>query len=231
MYTPSNPQDPLAVTDKTVWYTVVGVVGEMKLRDLVEGDQRVGTYYFAMTQMPATTMTFAIKTTADPRSLVTSVRQTINQLDRELPVFDLRTMQERTDRSLVTRRSPLLLSLVFGALALFLSAVGIYGVLAYSVTQRSKEFGIRIALGSSARGVFDLVLREGLVLIGLGLLVGIAGALSLRRALETQLFGVRATDPVVMLLIVGILGMVAVAACLVPARRATRIDPIVALAE
>jgi ABC-type antimicrobial peptide transport system permease subunit len=131
----------------------------------------------------------------------------------------------------VTRRSPLLLSLVFGALALFLSAVGIYGVLAYSVTQRSKEFGIRIALGSSARGVFDLVLREGLVLIGLGLLVGIAGALSLRRALETQLFGVRATDPVVMLLIVGILGMVAVAACLVPARRATRIDPIVALAE
>ena len=135
------------------------------------------------------------------------------------------------EKSLVSRRSPVLLSLSFGVVALFLSAIGIYGVLAYLVTQRRKEIGIRIALGSSARGIFELVLREGLILIAGGFVVGAIGAIALRRSLESQLFDVSATDPVVLATVTIVLASVAVLACALPARRATRIDPIIALAE
>ena len=117
------------------------------------------------------------------------------------------------------------------AIALFLSAIGIYGVLAYLVTQRRREIGIRIALGSSARAIFDLILREGLMLIAGGFSLGAAGAVLLRRSLESQLFGVSAADPVVLLTVTGLLALVAVAACALPARQATQIDPIVALSE
>jgi ABC-type antimicrobial peptide transport system permease subunit len=135
------------------------------------------------------------------------------------------------EKSLVSRRSPVLLSLSFGAIALFLSAIGIYGVLAYLVTQRTKEIGIRIALGGSARAIFELVLREGLLLIGGGFVLGGIGAIALRKSLESQLFGVSAADPLVLIAVTVTLGLVAVAACALPARRATRIDPIVALAQ
>jgi ABC-type antimicrobial peptide transport system permease subunit len=135
------------------------------------------------------------------------------------------------EKSLVSRRSPVVLSLAFGGVALLLSAIGIYGVLAYLVTQRRKEIGIRIALGSSARGIFELVLREGLFLIVGGFALGAAGALALRKSLESQLFDVSATDPRVLVAVTVILAAVAVVACALPARRATRIDPIIALAE
>jgi putative ABC transport system permease protein len=136
-----------------------------------------------------------------------------------------------TARSLANRRAPALLSMVFGFVALFLSAIGIYGVLAYLVTQRTKEIGIRVALGSTAAEVFRLVLREGLVLVGIGLVLGAIGTLLLRHTVESLLFGVSATDSRVLLLVGGMLAAVAVAACCVPARRATKIDPLVALME
>jgi len=176
-------------------------------------------------------MTFALKTAGDPLSLTSAVRGALNGLDRELPVFDTQTMDQRMEKSLIGRRSPVVLSLIFGGVALFLSALGIYGVLAYLVTQRQREIGIRIALGSSASAIFELVLREGLLLIASGFAVGAAGAFALRRSLEGLLFGVTAGDPRVLAAVVGLLAAVAVMACVLPAHRATRVDPIVALTE
>jgi predicted permease len=231
MYRPTDLNNIIAITDKTVFFTVVGVVREIKLHDLAEGSKTVGSYFFPMDQDASRAITFALKTAGDPAALTGSVRAALSALDRELPVFDVQTMEQRMDRSLMSRRSPVLLSLAFGGVALFLSAIGIYGVLAYLVTQRTKEIGIRIALGSSARAIFELVLREGLLLIGAGFAAGAIGAVALRRALESQLFGVSATDPVVLGVVTLLLVATATLACALPARRATRIDPIVALSE
>jgi ABC-type antimicrobial peptide transport system permease subunit len=135
-------------------------------------------------------------------------------------------MQERTGLSLMSRRAALVLGVAFGGVALFLAAIGIYGVLTYLVAQRTREIGIRIALGSSTSGVFKLVLREGMLLIFGGLILGLAGAVALRALLETQVYGVRAMDPLVLSTVVVGLAVIALAACALPARRATRVDPV-----
>jgi putative ABC transport system permease protein len=231
MYKPNDIKDLTAISPETVFYTVVGVIADIKLHDLTEGEKTVGAYYFPVDQDTSSGLTFAIKTAGDPLSLTSAVRGVLNGLDRELPVFDTQTLDQRVEKSLVSRRSPVMLSLTFGIVALCLSAIGIYGVLAYLVTQRRKEIGIRIALGSSGRAIFDLVLREGLILIAGGFVVGAIGAVVLRKSLESQLFGVSAADPIVLFVVTAILAIVAITACAVPARRATRIDPIVALSE
>ena len=232
MYEPTDKADLLRITNETPWYSVIGVVGEVKLRGLVEGVGETGAYYMPQAQKPYRTLTFAIRTSgASPQSVAGAVRIAIARIDRELPMFDVATMIERADRSVATRRSSMLLSMTFACLALFLAAIGIYGVLAYLVTLRTKEIGIRVALGSSSRAVFHLILGEGLVLIAAGFALGAAGAIAFRWTLQSELFGVRASDPVVLVSVVGVLAIVALAACAIPARRATRIDPIVALAE
>jgi ABC-type antimicrobial peptide transport system permease subunit len=184
-----------------------------------------------MAQGSSSLMTFAVKTAGRPEAMAGALRTAVASLDRELPVFDLQTMAQRTDKSLLNRRSPAMLALGFAMVALLLSAVGIYGVLAYLVTQRKKEIGIRIALGSSAKGIFDLILGEGVWLVGAGFLLGAVGALLLRKTLEGQLFGISATDPLVVGAVAALLATVALAACAVPARRATRINPTIVLTE
>jgi predicted permease len=231
MFKPEDINNIFAVTDKTVFFTVVGVIHDIRQRSLTEGGRSVGAYYFPLAQDTSSLLTFAVRTSGDPLTLAGAVRGAVSQIDRELPVFDIQTMEARMERSLVTRRSPVLLSVSFGAIALFLSAIGIYGVLAYLVTQRRKEIGIRIALGSSASSIFELVLREGLLLVAGGFVIGAAGAIAVRRSLESQLFGVSPFDPVVLMAVSALLAAVAIAACALPARRATRIDPIVALSE
>ena len=232
MYKPDDDaKDLTAVTDKTVFFTVVGVVAEMKLRNLTDGDNLVGAYFFPLTQEPQNDLTFVLKAAADPGTLSGALRREVAAVDSQLPVFEMQPMSYWTDRSLAKRRSPALLSIAFGFVALFLSAIGIYGVLAYLVTQRTKEIGIRVALGSTAWAVFQLVLREGLLLVAAGLAAGGIGSYLLRRTLESQLFGVTSSNPVVLVLVSVVLAAVALVACALPARRATKIDPLVALTE
>ena len=229
MYRPNSAAELQGPTTDTQWLTVVGVVGDVKQDGLVPDRTPVGTYYFPAAQDPPRTFAFAIRSAGEPKDLSASLRRTIAGLDPELPVFLVRTMEQVTDQSLVTRRWPMLLSMGFGVVALLLSAVGIYGVLAYLVTQRTKEIGIRVALGGAPRRIFDLVLREGLLLLGIGCAAGLVGLVALRRVLESQLYGVAPGDPAVLASATALLGVVAIVACAIPARRATRIDPVLAL--
>lgn len=215
---------------KSHFYTVVGVVGSVRTTGLTEKEP-VGAYYFPLAQDVGRGMTLVTRTAGEPESLVSAIRQQVTAMDPELPFFAVKPMQLRVEESLVSRKTPMMLATLFGAIALFLASVGIYGVLAYQVAQRRKEIGIRMALGSDGRRIFGLIVSEGLWLLCLGIGVGLAGAFVIRRAMETQLFGVQPMDPIVLALVTGVLGTVALLACAVPARRAARIDPLIALAD
>ena len=215
---------------KSRYYTVVGVVGNVRTTGLTEKEP-VGAYYFPFAQEVVRGMTLVTRTAGDPSAIVNSVRQQVLALDPELPFFSVKPMQQRVEESLVSRRTPMLLATLFGGIALFLAAVGIYGVLAYQVAQRRKEISIRIALGSDGRRIFALIVSEGLWLLAIGIAAGIAGAFAIRKAMETQLFGVQPMDPLVLAAVAGVLGAVAFIACAVPARRAARIDPLIALTD
>ena len=219
------------MTPRTQTFTVVGVIAPMKLEMLVDPRGQVGACYFPLAQQPARALTFAVRTDADPAMVSHAVRDAIHSVDRELPAFDLQPMERWTTQSLASRRTAMLLSLIFSAIALFLAAVGIYGVLAYLVAHRRKEIGIRLALGASARAAFALVMREGLVVTAIGLGLGAIGVAFLERALRSQLFGITVTDPVVLAVVTGLLASVAATACAVPAWRASRIDPRIALSD
>jgi putative ABC transport system permease protein len=212
------------------WYTVVGVVGNIRLRGLTEKEP-VGAYYMPFAQDVDRGMVMAARTAGDPAAIAGSIREQVTQIDPELPFFSVKPMQQRVEESLVNRRTPMLLATLFGGIALFLAAVGIYGVLAYQVAQRRKEIGIRLALGSDGRRIFSLIVSEGLVLLALGVAVGLAGAVAIRSAMATQLYGVQPLDPMVLALVTAVLGVVAFLACAVPARRASHIDPLIALTD
>lgn len=229
MYSPGSAQDLTKPGPDSRWYTVVGVVSEIRMSGLVETDDRVGAYYFPLAQQPRHNLGLTIRADSSSTAITPAIRRTLAEIDPELPLFGVVTMQERLEETLVDRRTPMVLAAVFGAVALFLAAVGIYGVLAYQVAQRAREIGIRMALGSDAWRVFLLILSEGLMLLGAGLALGIIGAFSIRSALESQLYGVGAMDPFVLGSVAVVLGLVSLAACAVPARRASKIDPVIAL--
>ena len=191
----------------------------------------MGTYYFPFEQNVIRGMTLVTRTAGDPSSVVNAIRQQVTSLDPELPFFSVKPMQQRVDESLVSRRTPMMLASLFGGIALFLAAVGIYGVLAFQVAQRRKEIGIRMALGSDGRRIFGLIVTEGLWLLAAGIGIGLAGAFGIRRAMATQLFGVQPMDPLVLSAVAATLGVVAFIACAVPARRASHIDPLIALTD
>jgi predicted permease len=227
MRTIDEPEDILNA-DGGTFFTIVGVVETIRMRGLT-GVDMPGSYYFPLAQQARRGIDIAVKTAGDPNALIGSVRGVISGIDTELPLFDIRTMEERVGDSLTNRRTPMLLTAMFSAVALLLAAVGIYGVLAYLVQMREKEIGIRVALGSGTAGVFGLVLREGVAILAIGVAAGLAGAFALSRFIESQLYQVSAADPVVLLLVAAVLSAVALVACLIPARRATRIDPVEAL--
>ncbi len=229
MYRPQSAQNLLGVNEQTRFLTVVGVVGEIKQDGLVTAVAPVGAYYLPIAQQPIRYITFTLRSAGDALAVSGPLRAAIASLDPELPVFSVKTVEQLADDSLVTRRWPMLLSMGFGVVALLLSALGIYGVLAYLVTQRTKEIGIRMAVGGTPRAMFDLVVREGLVLLAVGLVAGGLGLVVLRRTLEAQLYGVSPGDPSVLALAALVLGVVALVACTVPARRATHINPVQAL--
>lgn len=232
MYLPQRPEDVVKPGPDVIWLHVVGVVGTVKLEGLVEGEgARVGAYYFPYAQSPSRGLGLALRTEGDPVAITSAVRQVLASLDPQLAFFDVVAMPERLERSLDNRRTPMLLSVGFGAVALLLASVGIYGVLAYQVSQRTREIGIRMALGSTAAGVLRLVLREGTGLVVAGLAGGLVGAVALKRVIASELYGVGAFDPIVLLAVTGILGLTSLIACLGPARRAAKVNPLVALSR
>ena len=229
MYFPSGPKDLLKIDEHTVWLTVVGVARTLRYENLDDSGAIVGAYYLPNAQQPAGSFTFALKTAGDPGSAVRSLRTEISRLDPDLAVFDVHSMSERIDLSLASRRTSMLLANAFGGVALFLASLGIYGVLAYLVAQRTREIGIRVALGSTRAGILRLVLREGFKLVAMGFVLGIAGAALLQKAVATQIYGVQPYDPLVLAGVMALLAGIALVACADPARRAMRVDPVVVL--
>jgi hypothetical protein len=232
MCKPSGPNDILKPNENTRWLTVVVVIRNVELEDLAGRPGNSGAYYFPAAQAVPRGLVVAIKTArSDPEAVLQTVRAELKKIDPAMPLANVRTMTEYTALSLMSRKAAMTLAASFGLVSLFLSSIGIYGVLAYVVTQRSREIGIRIALGSTTRGIFHLVLREGLWLVVGGLTLGFGATFALRRALEAQIYGLGALDPVIMASVLGILGVIAGAACSLPARRAKKVDPVVVLTK
>lgn len=229
MYFPTDPKDLMKVDAHRDWYTVIGVARTLRYENLEDSKAASGAYYLCNSQQPTNTFTFALKTTTPSSSVVQALRAEISRLDPDLAVFDVHSMSERVDLSLSSRRTSMLLANVFGVVALFLASLGIYGVLAYLVAQRTREIGIRVALGSTSVGILRLVLREAFKLVAIGLILGFAGAASLQKAVASEVYGVRPLDPLVLGGVIALLAVVGIAACSLPARRAMRVDPVIAL--
>ncbi len=212
-------------------FTIVGVVGTINSIDLAQPVMKERLYYPVTQQPRASGMALVLKTGLDPATLVSQVRAAVQSIDPEQAIADVRTMDQWMSRSLEGRRTPMVLLALFGGLALVLSAIGIYGVLAFGVAQRVREFGIRQALGADRRSILSLVLTQGLRTVGAGLVLGLGGAFLLSRFLQSLLFGVGQHDFAVFAGVTVLLLGVATVACYIPARKATLIDPMVALRE
>lgn len=220
------------------WSTVVGIVGDVKDSTIQEAaGPHTYTPYLQVSDKylenpvigELRTLHLAVRTEGDPSSVTSAVRQEISSLDPALAVADVKTMDTRVGESLAPQRFDLSLLGLFAGLAIFLAAVGVYGVLSYSVAQRSHEIGVRIALGAQPAGVLGMVVREGLKLTLAGAAIGAVAALALTQLMGSLLYGVTAHDPLTFAGVVALISAVSIAACYIPARRAANVDPMVAL--
>ncbi len=227
------PGSPGSPGKESPWLTIVGIAGDVKQGGL---DHKTGSeLYFLNDQAPEATgyapgtMYLVVRSARDPMSLAAPVRGEIRRLDPAIPVADVRPMTEVVYASVAQPRFIAFLVLIFAVVALSLAAIGTYGVLAYTVELRTQEIGVRMALGAQARQILRMVMTQGAWLVGAGLLLGVAGALALRRALASVLFGVAPTDPGIFAGVLALLAAVGLFACYLPAQRAMRVDPLVAL--
>jgi putative ABC transport system permease protein len=213
--------------DTPDWVTVVGVVGNVKHTTL--GGESGMQMYQPVLQAPARTMTFVIRTAVEPTSIVESARSTIASIDKTLPLSNVKTMERIISDSVAPFRFNMFLLVLFAIVAMILTTVGVYGVMNYSVAQRTQEIGIRMALGAQPNEVRALILKQGLVLSSIGLAIGLAGGFAMTRLMSSLLYGVSATDPATFAVVALFLAGVALLACYIPAHKATRVDPGVAL--
>ncbi|MGZ4872509.1 MAG: ABC transporter permease [Candidatus Angelobacter sp.] len=227
-------QDPLGkrisfgdLASRREWATVVGVVGRIK-QDALDSDSRIA-FYLPHSQYISRLLNIVLRTTTDPASLTSAVAHELHEVDRDLPLYGVVTMEERVAGSLARRRFTTVLLAMFAGFALALATIGIYGVMAYLVIQGTREIGIRMALGATQRTVLRLVVKQGMMLALCGVGVGLIAALAFSRLVSGLLFGVRATDPLTFVAITVLLTLVALLASYIPARRAARIDPMISL--
>jgi putative ABC transport system permease protein len=214
---------------KDEWLTIVGVVADVKVSTLEA--ETTPAIYMSIFQIPRARpgAIYVVRATDDAASLAPALRRVIGAIDPEMPVYHLRTMNQVMAESVSQRRFTLLLLTVFAVAALLLAAIGLYGVMSYSVMRRAPEIGVRLALGAQTKDVLKLVIGEGMKLASLGVAIGLAAAFVLARLIKSLLFGVSATDPLTFVVIALLLIFVALVACWIPARRATQVDPMVAL--
>jgi putative ABC transport system permease protein len=224
-----GPPDGVTDTTQNEWIEVVGVVGHTAHEGL-DADARL-QLYLSYRQMPLPFMTVAVRTRGHPDRYVNLVRQAVRSVDPDQPISGVANMDELLSRSVGQRRLSMMLLSLFSGIALVLASIGIYGVMSYSVTQRARELGVRIALGADRSDVLRLVLRQGMGLALLGIGIGLAAALGLTRLIESQLYGIAATDPATFALVAAVLAATALLANLIPAVRAMRMDPAVVLRE
>jgi predicted permease len=228
-------QDPVGrrlhlggVSDSTApWITIVGVVGRVKQYTL-DSDSRIA-FYLPQTQYITRDMNVVVRSVGDSASLAAAVKREILNLDGDLPLYNVVTMEQRVAESLARRRFSMLLLTLFASLALALAAIGTYGVMAYLVNQGTREIGIRIALGATPGRILSLVVSKGMTMALFGLALGLAGAFAFTRLMSKLLFGVQATDPATFAIISVMLIFIALLASYIPAQRAARVDPMVSL--
>ncbi len=222
-------EDPLGkrIKYRGVYRLIVGVVGDVKHSVLDE--EAKPEFYLTIAQLPPTSMSMVVRTSGDPMPMLASVREQVWAVDKDLPITNIETMERLMAKSVAPRRFILLLFSLFALVGLALAGVGLYGVMSYAVTQRTREIGVRMAMGAQTGDVLRLVIGEGMKLALIGALLGLGGALALTRLMKTLLFGVSATDPLTFIVIAAVLIIVALLACWIPARRAASMDPLVSL--
>jgi len=219
---------PGATTSDVPWREVIGVVKDVRQNDFIA--QPKMQMYFAYRQLKdLAANALIVRTSVEPMSLATSIRDAIWAVDKDQPVANVDTMDHIVSEAIARQRFSMLLLGIFAALALILAAVGIYGVMSYSVAQRIHEIGIRMALGARRTDVLKMIVNQGLKLVSIGMMLGLAAAFLLTRVLQSLLFGISATDPVTFFVISLVLLAVAILASYLPALRATKVDPIIAL--